>query len=137
MRRHLRPSLRPCGTRGQPMPAGWWPVAAAVGARVTVTAAEPYLTHRGLCAHTATVVLRDATDAHHAVAAGVDLGAWCVRDPRRRGVWHVAAPVPDGALCAEPLGDADRRAVEGHAEEAAARVGEALGMPRGKPPWVA
>ena len=65
------------------------------------------------------------------------LGAWCVRDPRRRGVWHVAAPVPDGALCAEPLGDADRRAVEGHAEEAAARVGEALGMPRGKPPWVA
>ena len=137
MRRHLCPSLRPCGTRGQPMPAGWWPVAAAVGARVTVTAAEPYLTHRGLCAYTATVVLRDATDAEHGLVSTLDLGPWVTLDRRRRGVWHVAAPVPDGALCAEPLGDADRRAVEGHAEEAAARVGEALGMPRGRPPWVA
>lgn len=93
---------------------------------VTVARAETYTAFRGAAAHVATITLRGASRAQEMAAEAVDLGPWCKRDPYRRGVWHVSQPIPSGAFVATVLGEADRIAVEFHAERAADTIAALL-----------
>lgn len=94
--------------------------------RITASQAEAYTILAGTAAHFASITLRGATRAQVDAAEALDLGPWCRRDPHRRGVWHVAQPVPSGAFIAAVRGEADRVSVEHHAARAVDILADAL-----------